>query len=121
MKPVLFFKSKLNRKIDYFLSRNSDNINDDNSNSFIKNIQKNYEDLVDRCQENHDTDDYWLFKAKHLKDFPEDFKDRYYLPTSHLLAWWIQLSYLIKYYLFYMLFIVLPVPLFLWLYSIFKC
>ncbi len=113
--------SKLNRKIDYFLSSNLDNTNNDKSNNFIKNIQNSYDDLVDRCQENHDTDDYWLFKANRLKDFPKEFKNIYCLPTSYFRAWWIQLSYLIKYYLFYMLFIVFPIPVFYLLYSTFKC
>lgn len=121
--------SQLYKKLKFFLScLNLEVFTENDPYEFIYNIQKQYDDLIDRCQENHDPDDYWLFKAKKLKCFSEDFEDRYYLfkdrnylPKIHLRSWWIQIAYTIKHYWLYIISIFFPVPIFWWLYSIFKC
>ncbi|MDJ0599513.1 MAG: SLATT domain-containing protein [Crocosphaera sp.] len=113
--------SKLYGKIDYLLSFELEHKNLNEQQKFIEPINNEYNELIDRCQENHDSDDYWLFKAKHLKDFPEDFKNIGCVPIGWPRSCWIQISYIIKHYWLYMISIALPLPLFIWLYYIFRC
>lgn len=113
--------SKISRKIDIFLSFELEDNNLNEHKKFVESINKDYNDLIDRCQENHDSDDYWLFKAKHLKYFPEDFKNVGCVPIGWLRSWWIQIWYIIQHYWLYIISIFLPPPLFIWLYYIFRC
>lgn len=112
--------SKLYRKIDYYLSCKLAENNHDKQQKF-RDINKKYNNLIDGCQENHDTDDYWLFKANNLKEFGDDFNVKSFPPIGYLRAWWIQISYIIKHYGLYTIFIFLPIPIFIWLYFLFEC
>lgn len=113
--------SKIYREIEIFLYFKLENNNLNEHKKFIEHITKEYNDLLDRCQENHDSDDYWLFKVKHLKDFPEDFKNIGCVPIGWLRSFWIQILYIIKHYWLYIISISLPPFLFIWLYYIFRC
>lgn len=83
-------------------------------------IRDRYNELIDKCPENHDSDDYWLFKTENLKEFRDDFQLGL-IELSSIRSLWVRTIYMIKHYWLYIVSIVFPIPLFIWLYSFFKC